>query len=173
MPDPTLEMRLQAILFVAAGPLSLAELTEATSEPGDAVSQSLDLLETSMQSGGVRLSRLDGQFRLVTAPEVASIVRKYLQDESSSDLSKPALETLAIVAYRGPLTKSAIETIRGVASDTMLRNLLARGLINEAGKSREPGRPVLYAISHAFLQHFGLTNSAELPAIPDEAAHEN
>jgi segregation and condensation protein B len=55
----------------------------------------------------------------------------------------------------------------------MLRNLLARGLINEAGKSREPGRPVLYAISHAFLQHFGLTNSAELPAIPDEAAHEN
>ena len=173
MPDPTLEVRLQAILFVAAGPLSVTDLAAATSESEDAVSQSLDLLEKSMQSGGVRLSQLDGQFRLVTAPEVASIVRKYLQDESSSDLSKPALETLAIVAYRGPLTKSAIEAIRGVASDTMLRNLQARGLINEAGKSQEPGRPVLYAISHAFLQHFGLTNSAELPAIPEEAAHED
>jgi len=173
MPDPTLEVRLQAILFVAAGPLSLDQLSEATTEPTESVGQALKLLEDSMQSGGIRLSQLDGQYRLVTAPEVAPLVRKYLQDESSSDLSKPALETLAIVAYRGPLTKSAIEAIRGVASDVMLRNLLARGLINESGKSQEPGRPVLYAISHAFLQHFGLTNPAELPAIPSEDPNED
>jgi segregation and condensation protein B len=101
-----------------------------------------------------------------------SLVRRFLQEETNSELSKPALETLAIVAYRGPVTKSQIEAIRGVASETMLRNLLARGLILEAGKSQEPGRPIRYAISHSFLQHFGLTSAAELPPLPG-AANEN
>ena len=77
------------------------------------------------------------------------------------------------MAYKGPLTKTAIEDIRGVASDTMIRNLLARGLIVEAGRSSEPGRPQLYAVSHTFLQHFGLTSSAELPPLPEAPADAN
>ncbi len=167
MPEPTLELRLQALLFVASGPLSLPQLARAVDEPAEQVQVALDAISTRMQSDGIRLSALDGHYRLVTAPEAADIVRKFLQDESSSDLSKPALETLAIVAYRGPLTKSAIEAIRGVASDTMLRNLLARGLITEAGRSTEASKPLLYAISHTFMQHFGLTDPADLPAIPE------
>jgi segregation and condensation protein B len=172
MPEPSLEMLLQAILFVASGPLSVDQLAQATGSSPESTQTSLNALETSMQTGGIQLSHLDGQYRLVTAPEAASTVRKFLQEESSSDLSKPALETLAIVAYRGPLTKPAIEAIRGVASDAMLRNLLARDLIMEAGRGQEPGKPVLYSISHAFLQHFGLTNRLQLPAIP-EADREN
>jgi segregation and condensation protein B len=172
MSEPSLALSLQAILFVAPGPLTVAQLAEAAGHPAEDVEHELADLATAMQDGGIRLSQLHGQYRLVSAPEAAQLVRRFLQEETNSELSKPALETLAIVAYRGPVTKSQIEAIRGVASETMLRNLLARGLILEAGKSQEPGRPMRYAISHSFLQHFGLTSAAELPPLP-EAANEN
>jgi segregation and condensation protein B len=162
----SLEVRLQAVLFVAPNPVSLEQLAAVTGEPSQAVQAALTRLTASLKPSGIRVSELNGLYQLVSAPEAAADVVRFLQDETSSDLSKPALETLAIVAYRGPLAKSQIEAIRGVASDTMVRNLLARGLITEAGKSSEPGRPALYAISHTFLQHFGLTSPKDLPPVP-------
>jgi segregation and condensation protein B len=164
-----LPQRLQAILFVAPGPASVEQLAAATETSQRDVKTALKALATSLKDTGLRLTELDGQYRLVTAPEAADDVRRLLQAEANSDLTKPALETLAIIAYKGPLTKTAIEQIRGVASDTMVRNLLARDLITEAGKSSEPGRPVLYAISHTFLQHFGLASLQDLPPVPESA----
>ena len=172
MPDATLQQQLQAILFVAPGPVTIEELATATNAPAEDVNHELEILAAAFQDSGIRLSQLDGQYRLVSAPEAAAAVRNFLQDQANSDLSRPALETLAIVAYRGPLTKTALETIRGVASETMLRNLLSRGLIMEAGKSPEPGRPQLYAVSHGFLSHFGLTSTGELPPLPESPSED-
>jgi segregation and condensation protein B len=163
-----LNSQLHAILFVATEPLSAEHLAEAVEANIEAVAKALTELTTSLQQTGVRLSHLDGKYRLVTAPNTAATVRRFLQAESKAELSRPALETLAIIAYRGPLTKAGIERIRGVASDTIVRNLLGRGLILEAGKSSEPGRPQLYAVSHTFLQHFGLTDPSELPPLAEE-----
>jgi segregation and condensation protein B len=162
-------MRLQAVLFAAPAPVTLQQLAEATDVPAEAVTAALVQLDAALSDTGLRLNHHDRNYQLVTAPEAAADVRRLLQAEAGTDLTKPALETLAIVAYRGPLTKAAIEQIRGVSSDSMLRNLLARDLITEAGRSDEPGRPTLYAISHTFLQHFGLSSLAELPPIPETA----
>jgi segregation and condensation protein B len=167
MPEPNLMARVEAILFVATEPLTTARLEEAAGAGPADIEAALGELRQALDNTGLRLSELDGRYRLVTAPDTAAAVRRFLQEEGKSDLTRPALETLAIIAYRGPVTKGRIEQIRGVASETMLRNLLARGLINEAGKSSEPGRPVLYAISHVFLEHFGLTSAHDLPPVPE------
>jgi segregation and condensation protein B len=166
MPKPNLSSILEAILFTASEPLTLARLAALTNETSGAVESALQELGTRL-TGGIRLAHDGSSYRLVTAPEAAETVRRFLEDTSRQDLTRPALETLAIVAYRGPITKGQIEEIRGVASETMLRNLTARGLISEAGRSTEPGRPMRYVISHAFLQHFGLTSTTELPELPE------
>jgi segregation and condensation protein B len=168
MPDNNLEIALGAILFVAAEPVPVERLAEATSSTVDTVTAALSNLQASMSNTGICLSVLDHKYRMVSSPQATQVVKKYMQAESNLELSKAALETLAIVAYRGPLTKSDIEAIRGVSSDTMLRNLLSRALIITAGKSSEPGKPELYTVSHTFLQHFGLTGLDELPELPEE-----
>jgi segregation and condensation protein B len=171
--EPTLDLTLEAILFTAAEPLTAAQLAAALGGvPVETVAAALAALSGRL-SGGIRLAEAAGTYRLVSAPEAAGAVRKFLEDTSRQELSRPALETLSIVAYKGPLTKLQVEEIRGVASDTMLRNLLARGLITEAGRSSEPGRPALYAVSHLFLQHFGLTSAGDLPPLPKDANHED
>jgi segregation and condensation protein B len=171
MSESTLADDLEAILFAAGEPMSAKRLGEALASSPEAIDQALTAIERRL-THGVRLARTGGTYRLVTAPESAATVRKFLNDSSSQELTRPALETLAIIAYRGPITKSGVEQIRGVASETMLRGLLSRGLITEAGKSREPGHPKQYEVTHAFLAHFGLTSSNDLPPLP-EAAHEN
>lgn len=167
MSEPTLRLQLEAILFVADAPVTVAQLAAATGHPTAAIEPALAELSEQLQ-GGIRLSELGGRYRLVSAPGAAAVVRKFLQTEQGSDLSRAALETLAIVAYRGPLTKSHIEQLRGVASDATIRNLLGRGLITEAGKSPDPGRPMRYGVSHRFMQHFGLTSPRDLPPLPED-----
>ena len=167
MADTALEHQLEAILFTASEPLAAGRLAQLTGASAEEVSAALKFLGQRL-SGGVRLAHTSGTYRLVTAPETAVVVGRFLEDTQRQDLSRPALETLAIIAYKGPLTKADIEEIRGVASETMLRNLTARGLIETAGHSKEPGRPPLYAVTHDFLQHFGLTDQSELPPLPGD-----
>lgn len=169
MSKPDLAAQLEALLFVANEPLPLARLAELTETEPDAVQAALAQLTANRTSSGLRLTELGGAYQLVTAPTADDTVRRYLEAETRTDLSRAALETLAIVAYRGPLTRAQLDEVRGVASDTMIRNLLQRGLITEAGRTDEPGRPQLYTVSHAFLRHFGLSSLADLP--PLEAAH--
>lgn len=168
MPKSNLTSLLEALLFTASEPLSVKRLAECTGATVEEVTTALQELDQRLV-GGIRLAHTtENTYRLVTAPEAAEVVRGFLEDTSRQELSRPALETLAIVAYRGPVTKTQVEHIRGVASEAMIRNLLARGLITEAGRSPEPGRPQMYAVSHAFLQHFGLTSTRDLPPLPED-----
>lgn len=165
MHEVALDIMLEAILFSASEPLSISAMSRITIRPSDDVKSALALVQARL-TGGIRLAHMGETYRLVTAPEATVAVREFLQDTNRQDLSRPALETLAIIAYKGPLTKSRIDEIRGVSSEAMLRNLMARALITEAGHSKEPGKPQLYGVSHTFLQHFGLTSTSELPPLP-------
>lgn len=156
------------MLFAAARPMSADELAAVVDLPADTVVNALTTLQRSMASTGIHVAENAGKYVLVTSPTAAADVRKFLQEDASADLSKPALETLAIVAYRGPVTKHQIDTIRGVASDSMIRNLLSRALIEEAGRAKDPGRPMTYRVTHTFLQSFGLTSTTQLPPLPEE-----
>jgi segregation and condensation protein B len=164
--ETALDILLEAVLFTASEPLTAARLAEATGSSADAVAAALEALRGRL-TGGTRLAAAEGSYRLTTAPAAADTVRQFVEATNRQELSRPALEALAIIAYKGPITKSSLDTVRGVASDAMVRNLLARGLITEAGRSSEPGKPVLYAVSHAFLQHFGLSGTHELPPLPE------
>lgn len=164
-----LSRQLEALLFVAEAPLTaerLALLAQATLED---VVAALDALEADLSAHGIRLSRHDDGCRLVSAPEAADHVRRLLEDQAKTELSKPALETLAIVAYRGPITRHGIETIRGVGSEVTLRGLVARGLILVSGRATEPGRPPQYGVSPQFLDLFGLSSAGQLPPLESSA----
>jgi segregation and condensation protein B len=164
--NPEIEMitALEAILFVAALPLTVNQLAEALGQPGDNVESGLkELSEKYALSGGLSLQWHAGRVQLTTAPHLAEIVEKYLGLEATSRLSRAALETLAIVAYRQPITRPAIDVIRGVSSDGVLRSLLSKGLLQEGGRGEGPGRPILYETTPEFLQHFGLSSIDEMP----------
>jgi segregation and condensation protein B len=167
--EQDLERDLEAILFSAGEPLTPKRLAAVTGAPETAVKTALEALGKRL-TGGIRLAHATGAYRLVTAPEAAETVRAFLEDTSRSDLTRAALETLAIIAYRGPITRAGIEHVRGVASEAMIRNLMARGLISETSRSNEAGRPWQYEVSHTFLQHFGLASTADLPPLPEGAA---
>jgi len=170
MTQNKLARELGALLFVANEPLSTEQLATFTGHDTKVVESTLTELSQTLGHTGIQLTQLHGHYRLVTAPDTDKLVRQYLEADSRSDLSKAALETLAIIAYRGPITRAALDEIRGVASDTMLRNLLQRGLIAEHGTAKQPGRPMLYAVSHSFLQHFGLSSLGELPPLEEAEA---
>jgi segregation and condensation protein B len=172
MSELGLPAKLGALLFVASAPVTLTQLATAADASPDDCQEALTSLAGALPAVGLSLTSHDSSYRLVSSPDAASIVRGYLVKESGTELTRTALETLAIIAYRGPLARSAIEEIRGVASDTMIRNLLGRGLITEAGTSNSSGTPVVYAISQGFLEHFGLASLEQLPPIP-EAIGEN
>ena len=165
MKQPELAATLEAILFVATGPLSVAELVSASEAAEEDVLAALDLLGQQLRSGGLRLSVSEGAYELTTDPALASLIERFLGMQAKTELSRPALETLAIVVYRQPVTKFQVEEIRGIASDQTLRNLLQRDLIIEAGTSPEPGRPILYRPSHRLLHHLGIQNFDDLPSL--------
>jgi segregation and condensation protein B len=158
--------QLEALLFVAARPLTLSELASLTETPGEDVAAALELLQSELGERGITLVRSESSAELASAPDLAPLVERFLQDETRTPLSKPALETLAIILHRQPIAKHEIEAIRGIASDQIVRNLLGRGLIEEAGRSQEPGRPVQYATNTALLRFLGVTDVSELP-LPD------
>jgi len=121
------------------------------------------------ESHGIRLQKIRNQYQLVTAAEHAQLIEQFLGLEVSSRLSQPALEVLAIIAYQLASTRPEIEAIRGVNSDTVVKSLLAKGLIEEKGRSEAPGRPILYAVAPDFLLHFGLESLEQLPEMDIDA----
>jgi segregation and condensation protein B len=114
------------------------------------------------------LQRHRGRYQLTSAPEVASWVERFLGLETSSHLSRAGLETLAIIAYRQPVTRPQIDAIRGVNSDSVLKSLLSKGLIMESGRAEAVGRPILYNTTPEFMQYFGFNTIDELPPIETE-----
>ena len=172
-PLTNLQLRaaLEALLFVAAGPVTPAQLAEALDQKGEAVEEALRTLGEEYADGrGLSLQWHGGRVQLTSAAGFAAQVEKFLGLEATARLSRAGLETLAIVAYRQPVTRPTIDGIRGVNSDGVMKSLLGKGLIQEVGRSEGPGRPILYGTTSEFLQHFGLPSLIDLPPydIPDE-----
>lgn len=155
----------EGLLFVADEPLAverLAAVLEASVEEMDAA---LEELARECEGRGVRVQRKGQHVQMVTAPEAAEAIRRLLGLEASSKLSAAALETLAIVAYRQPATRAQIEAVRGVNSDSALRTLINHGLVEEAGRLDQAGRPMLFGTTFEFLQQFGMSSLVELPPL--------
>ena len=122
---------------------------------------------------GIELVNYGGSYRFVTKKAIYPYVQKLLHNEKSASLSSAALETLAIIAYKQPITRVEIEELRGVGCDMMLRKLQARELIKEAGRSDAPGKPILYEVTEEFLNSFGLETIGMLPDLPEFSNDDN
>lgn len=163
------EVGLEALLFVAERPLSRREIGSIAGVDRATVDARLGDLEVSLAGRGIRLVVSGDRVELATSPDAGTLVARYVGADATR-LSPASLETLAIVAYRQPLTKSVIERIRGVDSEYSLRALLHRRLVVELGRSETPGRPFLYGTGFDFLERFGLTSLQELPPLDAEVA---
>ena len=170
-PKPALSLSacIEALLFAAPGPVTLNQLAAALEVSIEGVETALNQLDELYQDiealRGVRIQRHHGRVQMTTASEYSQYVERFLGLEASSRLSRAALEALAIVAYQEPVTRPHIDAIRGVNSDTVMKNLLSKGLIQEVGRAEAPGRPILYTTTTEFLQLFGLNSLANLPPL--------
>jgi len=165
----SLAARVEALLFVAPGAVSVGQLAAALEVTNRAVEKALDELEQSYQGRGVRLQRHGRRIQMTSAPEAAASIENFLGLEATSRLSRAALEALAIIAYQQPVTRPQVDAIRGVNSDGVMKNLLHKGLIQEIGRAEGPGRPILYTTTPEFLGYFGLSSLDELPPLNLEA----
>jgi segregation and condensation protein B len=168
-PGELTQAQLEALLFVAERPLSRREIATLAGIERDAVDSLLGDLEVALRERGIRLVATGDEVQLVTAPDAGALIARYVGADGVR-LSPAALETLAIVAYRQPVTRGVIERIRGVDSDYVLRSLLHRRLVVEQGRADSPGRPILYGTGFDFLERFGLTSLDDLPVLEPEAA---
>lgn len=155
----------EALLLVAGAPTSPQELAGALDQPTTAVEAALADLGSQLAGRGIQLQCHDGRYALVSAPGAARAVARLLGLHRVERLSPAALETLAIVAYRGPVTRGEVEAIRGVDSSGVLHTLAARSLIEAIGRRTTVGSPIEYAVTPAFLRHFGLASLADLPPL--------
>ena len=161
---------IEALLFaVGSEGLSLEELTNILEKDADEVLKGLDSLNEKYKSeeSGIELKLLGNSYKLTTKEKEKDYLKK-LATETSNNLSEAALETLAIIAYNEPITRLQIDEIRGINSSQMVRNLIAKGLIENTGKSDLPGRPNLYKTTDFFLDYFNLSNIDELPELDEE-----
>lgn len=157
---------LEALLFAAPGLSSVEQLSQALNVKKSEVEKSLEALSAHLASEhGLRLQKIRNQYQLTTAPEHAEMIEKFLGLEVTSRLTQAALEVLAIVAYKQPTTRPEVDSIRGVNSDSVVKSLLAKGLIEELGRSEAIGRPILYGVTNEFFQHFGLESLDQLPVV--------
>jgi segregation and condensation protein B len=163
------EGSLEALLFVAERPLTRREIASLAGVDRDTVDARLGDLEVSLAARGVRLLVSGDRVELTTSREAGALIARYVGADAIR-VSPAALETLAIVAYRQPVTKAAVERIRGVDSDYTIRVLLHRRLVVELGRAEAPGRPFLYGTGFEFLERFGLTTLEELPPLDVDVA---
>lgn len=158
---------LESILFVADEPVSIAQLADTLQVERSLVKKAARSLGEDYLVRGLRV-QLDGdKVQMVTAPETAPFVERFLGLQHSGTLSAAALETLAIIAYQQPITTPEVEEIRGVNCQGVLKNLMARGLIEAVDRLDTVGRPIVYGTTFEFLQYFGLANLAELPKLEE------
>ena len=169
--DAETRKALEAILLVVDEPVdpnTLAQVLEVATEDVVAILKALRT-EYVDQGRGFVLREVAGGWRLYTDPGAAPYVERFVLHGRSGRLSQAALETLAIVAYKQPVTRSRVSEIRGVDADGAVRSLVNRGLIEEVGRETTPGQPLLYGTTSAFLERLGLTDLSQLPPLPDMA----
>jgi segregation and condensation protein B len=166
--DAELASNLVAVLFAAAGPISFVDAARILDVPNDRLEDVCGLLDREPPAGLV-LQRHAGRVQLTTAPAASAAVERYLGSPPPVRLSRAALEALAVVAYRQPVTRGEIDSIRGVNSDSAVSTLLSRGLVTEIGRRETVGRPALLATTPDCLQYLGIKSLDELPALTSES----
>ncbi len=173
---PSFDALVEALLFVAPGPVTLAQIAAGSEVSLEQIEAGLQALKQryNSQGGGLAIQEHRGKFQLTTRPVFGPPIEKFLGLQATSRLSRAALETLAIVAYKQPVTRPRLDEIRGVNSDGVIKSLLSKGLIEETGRAEGPGRPIIYATTADFLQYFGFSSLEELPPLDvgDEQAEE-
>ncbi len=162
---------IESLLFVSGRPLEYAELRKLLNVNDTELTCSLDMLNDQLESQGrgIRLQRLGEQVQLVTAPENARYIAALLDLPMTARLTTAAMETLAVISYRQPITRAQIEAIRGVNSDRAVASLVQHGMVAEIGRAQTVGRPALFATTPEFLQQFGLTSLEQLPRTGGES----
>ena len=164
-----LRSSIEAILFASHDPVSVDALAEATGAKSEDVQRELDEIRRALEAnvGGFTLEQAAGGWRMATRPEHDAVLKKYFGKKAEGRLSIAALETLAIVAYRQPVTAPEISDIRGVNSSAVLHTLLERHLVRVAGRKNVVGSPFLYRTTKEFLLHFGLNDIRDLPRLEE------
>ncbi len=173
----SVKSEIESLLFVSSRPLTVKRLAEITGHPKEEVAGALEALTSELDAradAGFVVLRSGDEVQLATSPDNAEMVKGFLKDESFGELTRPALETLTIIGYRGPLTKAELEQIRGVNCSLILRNLMIRGLVEtEGGKTDDPTAPALYRTTFDFLRYLGLRSTSELPDYEHLRSDEN
>ncbi|MEK7387828.1 MAG: SMC-Scp complex subunit ScpB [candidate division NC10 bacterium] len=167
MPAPTDVV--EALLFASDTPLEAERIREVLElESAQAARELVEELRTRYQDRGLQIVEVGGGYRMITRPELAPWLVRLARARTKSRLSRPALETLAIVAYKQPVSRPEMDAIRGVNSEAVLENLLERRLIRITGRKEAPGRPYLFETTREFLVAFGLRDLADLPKVEGE-----
>ena len=167
--EGNLKGRIEAILFVAGEAVSVKELARALQAEEKAVKAELNAIrdEYDYDQRGFLLKRFGDKVQLATRPLYAQDVLRLLQPVQQQSLSQAAMETLAVVAYKQPVTRAEVEQVRGVKCDYSLQSLINKGLIKETGRKDTIGRPILFGTTDEFLSHFGLEGLESLPPLPE------
>ena len=158
----------ESLLFVADGPVTPEQLAQALGVHSSAIRQALDGLADVYDGRGLVLQWQAERVQLVSCPEAAPYIERFLNLELSTKLSAAAVETLAIIAYRQPVTRSQIESVRGVNCDSVVRTLQHRGFVEPVGRLEQAGRPIVYGTTFEFLQYFGFEDLSELPPLRED-----
>ncbi len=168
-----LRSKIESLLFIAARPLTVKRLTEVCETTKEKVTDAIDEITAAYNDGnhGIRVLRNGNEVQMSTSPDNAKLVQDFLKDETTGELTKPSLETLTIIAYRGPITKAELEQIRGVNCSLILRNLLMRGLVEAQGEAGDS--QATYHVTMDFIRFLGVANVEELPEYDKLRTHEN
>jgi segregation and condensation protein B len=165
---------LESLLFLAGEPLTLSSLKGVIETDENEIKKLMEELieEYNNRGGGILIKELAGGYQMITNPQHAPGIKKFLGIHASNKLSLAALEALAVIAYKQPIIKTEIEQIRGVNSDGVIKTLLEKRMVKIVGKKEAPGKPMLYGTTKEFLQYFGLKDLTELPTLKDFSREE-
>jgi segregation and condensation protein B len=170
MEDNNLKSAIEALIFASEKPITSEQIKKVL---GDLDASSINKIITELkneyesQNRGIRVVEIAGGYQMITSSSFAPFLKKLFKNRYSDKLSKPALESLAIIAYKQPLTKSEIESLRNVNVDGVMKSLLEKNLIRVCGRKKIPGRPFVFGTTREFLEHFGLKSLQDLPKMED------
>ncbi|MFJ7918562.1 SMC-Scp complex subunit ScpB [Lysinibacillus fusiformis] len=172
-----LQSRIEALLFVVGDDgLTIKQLSQLLGEQDEIIIQAMDALRKVYDEDlarGITVKEMAGVFQLLTKSDLADTIQRLVENPTAQSLSQASLEVLAIVAYKQPITRVAIEDLRGVKCERPIQTLVSRGLIKEVGRSEGTGRAILYGTTKEFLHYFGLNSVEEMPPLPEEELAEN
>jgi len=167
-----LQSRIEALLFVVGDDgLTIKQLSQLLGEQDEIIIQAMDALQKVYDEDlarGITVKEMAGVFQLITKSDLADTIQRLVENPTAQSLSQASLEVLAIVAYKQPITRVAIEDLRGVKCERPIQTLVSRGLIKEVGRSEGTGRAILYGTTKEFLHYFGLNSVEEMPPLPEE-----